>query len=424
MSRANAIRESWHPQTREDREAVLQELEQILSSPHFSNSKRYPALLRYVVEGTLAGKSDLLKERTLGVEVFDRPASYDTNTDTVVRYTAGEVRKRLALYYSELDRKPLIQISLPPGSYIPEFIHAQEEHDHAATNGDADISHVAATTELIPATSATDPSTHPAPLHEHIEAQTRTRWATWWLIAAAIAVIVLAISIWRYQKTQPVTALNDFWAPVLHDQKTVLLCTGGVVFSQNNFSGVVTAGKDIEYPFVSFQIATAISHLSGLIERNGATVQLQSSPSTPLNELRDRPVILLGGYNNQWTMRLIQAMPIHFTPEPDESIRDTQNPNARWVRDRTQPYSSADDYALVARFRDTTTTDGWVVVVAGLGRNGTEAASQIVTSPHYMQLFRDKLGSDFASKNVEALVKISVIDGKTGAPSLITIRAW
>src|ERR1700760_152745 len=132
MSRANAIRESWHPQTREDREAVLHELELILASPHFSNSKRYPALLRYIVEGTLAGKSDLLKERTLGVEVFDRPASYDTNSDTVVRYTAGEVRKRLSLYYHELDRKPLIQISLPAGSYIPEFLHGHDDHDHIA----------------------------------------------------------------------------------------------------------------------------------------------------------------------------------------------------------------------------------------------------------------------------------------------------
>ena len=111
------------------------------------------------------------------------------------------------------------------------------------------------------------------------------------------------------------------------------------------------------------------------------------------------------------------------TPEPDESIRDTQNPAAHWTRDRTQPYSSADDYALIARFRDTT-TDSWVLVVAGLGRNGTEAASQIVTSPHYLQQFRDRLGSDFGSRNVEAVVKISVIDGKTGAPSLITIRAW
>src|ERR1700691_2776015 len=101
MPSAHAIHETWHPQSKQDREAVLSELEAILASPHFCNSKRYPALLRFIVENSLAAKVELLKERTLGVEVFDRPHDYDTNTDTVVRYTAGEVRKRLLLYYSE-----------------------------------------------------------------------------------------------------------------------------------------------------------------------------------------------------------------------------------------------------------------------------------------------------------------------------------
>jgi hypothetical protein len=117
---------------KEDRDAVLRELKQVLASPQFSSSKRYPALLQYVVENTLEGKSDLLKERTLGVEVFDRPPTYDTNTDTVVRYTAGEVRKRLQLYYHEQGRNSQIRISLPAGSYVPEFLHGQEEPEESA----------------------------------------------------------------------------------------------------------------------------------------------------------------------------------------------------------------------------------------------------------------------------------------------------
>ena len=104
MNRANASRNAWHPQTKEERDAVLRELKKVVASPQFSSSKRYPALLQYVVEHALDGKSDLLKERTLGVEVFDRPPTYDTNTDTVVRFTAGEVRKRLMLYYHEQGR--------------------------------------------------------------------------------------------------------------------------------------------------------------------------------------------------------------------------------------------------------------------------------------------------------------------------------
>src|SRR5580658_143252 len=121
MSTLKAAWEPWHPQTSHDREEILVALQEVLASPHFCNSKRYPALLRYVVETSLAGHADLLKERTLGVEVFHRPPDYDTNADTVVRYTAGEVRKRLLLYYSEQNGASSIRISLPAGSYVPEF---------------------------------------------------------------------------------------------------------------------------------------------------------------------------------------------------------------------------------------------------------------------------------------------------------------
>src|SRR5271165_5249311 len=85
MNRASASPNAWHPQTKEEREAILRELKKVLASPQFSSSKRYPALLQYIVEKTLDGKSDHLKERTLGVEVFDRQPAYDTNADTVVR---------------------------------------------------------------------------------------------------------------------------------------------------------------------------------------------------------------------------------------------------------------------------------------------------------------------------------------------------
>ncbi len=61
---------------------------------------------------------------------------------------------------------------------------------------------------------------------------------------------------------------------------------------------------------------------------------------------------------------------------------------------------------------------------AGLGRNGTEAAADFVASPHYIQLLQDRLGSDFASQNVEVLLKVNVIDGKTGAPSILAVQTW
>lgn len=197
------------------------------------------------------------------------------------------------------------------------------------------------------------------------------------------------------------------------------------MFAQDHFSGVATAGKDIDYPFVSMQTASAIAQLSGLLARSGgATTQLQTAATTPLTELREHPVIFLGGYNNQWTMRLVQPLRFHFSAETvAESIVDQSQPGTRWERDASLPYSSADDYALVARFRNPT-TDSWVVALAGVGRNGTEAAAHFVTSPHYMQLLRDRVGSDLSNRNVEVVLKVNVVDGKTGAPSILAVHVW
>jgi hypothetical protein len=442
MNRAHATREAWHPQTQQDRDAILRELEAVLVSPHFCNSKRYPTLLQYIVENTLAGKLDLLKERTLGVEVFERPPTYDTNTDTVVRYTAGEVRKRLLLYYSEHHSSSGIRISLPAGSYVAEFLHGHEGHGEIPDDADlraaylhehesehfphpvteADESGLGASAGAADLAAQGSAGVHAA--GEHTAPATK---AVWWVTAMVVLLVAITAGfLWKYHAATSQTAVEAFWAPVIRDQHTVILCTGSSAFAPNNYSGVTTADRTIEYPFVSIQAASAISQISSTLEHSGAATQLVPSATTSLPDLREHSVILLGGYNNDWTLRLLQPLRFHFlpyTPSGGESIIDQTPPQAHWERDTSQPYSSADDYALVARFRDPI-IDGWVVVLAGEGRNGTEAAAQFVASPHYMELLKDRIGSGFANRNLEAVLKVSVIEGKTGAPSILAVYSW
>src|ERR1043165_3396767 len=102
-------------------ERVREELERILASHEFRSSKRSQDFLRYVVENTLRGHADMLKERTIGIEVFGRPTSYDPSDDATVRVKAGEVRKRLGLYYSTEGAQDPVRIELPSGTYVPEF---------------------------------------------------------------------------------------------------------------------------------------------------------------------------------------------------------------------------------------------------------------------------------------------------------------
>ena len=96
-------------------------MERILASPLFKKSRRFPNLLRFVVERSLHGHAEPLKERTLGIEVFGREPDYDTNLDPVVRTTAVEIRKRIAQYYHEAGHENEIRIDFPAGSYLPEF---------------------------------------------------------------------------------------------------------------------------------------------------------------------------------------------------------------------------------------------------------------------------------------------------------------
>ncbi len=439
MSRAHATREAWHPQTKQDSDAILRELDAVLASPHFCNSKRYPTLLQYIVENTLAGKLDSLKERTLGVEVFDRPPTYDTNTDTVVRYTAGEVRKRLLLYYSEHGSSTGIRISLPAGSYVAEFLHGHEGHEEVSGDLEfgAQYSH---DTEgyAHQGAEARDPGV-PTLALDTIDAgrltpsagpaAARSRTASNFLRLATLAIVIMAAFTsglwWRSHAVQAQSAVDAFWAPVMRDQRSVIICTGSSVFAPENYSGVQTAGKDIDYTFVSMQIASSIAQVSSVMEHFGAVTQLMSAPTTSLPDLREHSVTLLGGYNNQWTLRFVNPLRFHFVQGqgPDEIISDQTQPGTHWERDNSLPYSSADDYALVARFRDAT-TDGWVVALAGLGRNGTEAAAQFATSPHYLQLLKDRIGSDFANRNIEVVLKVNVIEGKTGAPSILAVHSW
>jgi len=101
--------------------SIRRALEAVISSEAFAGSKRCQDFLRLVVEHTLAGELDDLRERMIGVEMFGRPVDYDTSNDAVVRVRATEVRKRLAQYYREAAPAPAVRIELPPGSYVPEF---------------------------------------------------------------------------------------------------------------------------------------------------------------------------------------------------------------------------------------------------------------------------------------------------------------
>ena len=109
-------------------------LSEILNGAAFKGSRRSQELLTHVVECALAGQWERLKERSLGIEVFSRDASYDTSGDSIVRVTASDVRRRLFQHYSECDRTSAFRIEIPAGCYIPEFPGLEDSARDMAPN--------------------------------------------------------------------------------------------------------------------------------------------------------------------------------------------------------------------------------------------------------------------------------------------------
>src|SRR5262245_22583610 len=80
-------------------EMVRSHLEEVLSSQVFAGSERLRRFLRFLVESTLEGQRDQLKEYTVGVSVFERGPEYDPRIDPAVRVHAGKLRDRLREFY-------------------------------------------------------------------------------------------------------------------------------------------------------------------------------------------------------------------------------------------------------------------------------------------------------------------------------------
>jgi hypothetical protein len=392
-----------------DRAAILAQLERILANPLFKNSKRYPTLLRYVVERTLDGHPGELKERTLGIEVFGRDPDYDTNLDPVVRTTAAEIRKRLAQYYQEPYHENEPRIDLPLGSYAARF-------------------HSAAVERL------TVPVLSPVPV-------IRRRPNRSLRLAAFIAVPVLAaLAVWLKPWT-PHSALDKLWTPVLDSSSPVLLCVGqrpfvGVSTTEPQSSGLVQNASLTQttlfqlYYLGSQNVALpdvmTLGRLTGFLQAKGKAFHIRGESTTTFEDLRDGPVVLIGAFNNDWSMRLMGPRRFSFERDGDTFwIKDAQNPSDRsHAVNYAMPYLKlTEDFALVSRVLDPV-TERMVVLAGGLAGYGTAAAGEFLSNPAYMESITAAAPGNWARKNVEVLISTKVINGKSGPPKTVLAHFW
>ena len=400
---------AWVPESDAEREAIREQLGRILASALFRNSKRFPSLLNYTVDCALKGSVEPLKERTLGIEVFGRQPDYDTTQDPVVRMTAVEIRKRLAQYYQTPGHENEIRIDFPPGSYVPEF-HPPVQIP-------------------VPVQKAITVETAPAALHRPLPAY---RWRIAALISAAA--VVIAVAWWgRYGRE---TALDRFWNPVLDSRSTVLLCipNPSTIPEPNPNAPIdiasvpapTTVGELLEQDSMRFSDALVLSKLTAFLESRGTHYRIRRTGATAFEDLRDGPVVLIGGFNNAWTLRLGDQLRSSFAREDNRSyIRDRQTPSNRaWGNGRANtPLASVpENYGIISRVLDPA-TGRFVVTVAGL-LYGTRAAGECLTDPGCMADANKLATGDWKHKNIQVVISTKLIAHDSGPPHVLAAYAW
>lgn len=385
------------------------QVQRVLSSPLFRSSQRCQALFRYITEHTLAGEAQTLKERTLGVDVFGRSPDYDTNADPVVRGTAGEIRKKLAQYYQDPLHDEELRIELRPGSYVPTFR---------------------------PGSKAVAPK-KPFP------------WRGV-LILGTAAAILMAPVVYVFA-TGRQSDLEHFWGPMLDAPAGVLFCLGqSRVYSfrsdsrQKQVESMIenAPSRDLESSreqisisqlipvwdrYIALGDANCLLDLASVFERRGKPYRIRNESGTTFSDLREQPSILIGAFDNDWTMRLVGKMRFTFYKDFQglEIVRDRDHPEKTdWKLLNSWPrWDISADYAIVSRVFNRN-TDHMVVVAAGITHFGTAGAGEFLSHSQYFSEVTRRLPRDWPTKNLQIVLRVPVVQGASGRPEVLATEVW
>jgi hypothetical protein len=399
--------------------AVMAHLEAILDSPAFHASHRSCQFLRYVVELSLAGHPDLLKERLVGEHVFGRSADYDTGQDSIVRVKANEVRRRLAQYY-DLHPEAPIRIELPAGSYTAQF--------HASNRA------------LAPPAADTAAPGGPA----------ARRWRgrrTWAAAAFVVAVAAASLALWAMRQNSP---FRTFWAPFIDSQHDLVLCVPAPetyrIYGEKGKSLLLEAlrPRSPEHPvptmdteqlrsvqivpetglFLGLGDARSLALLYAFVSARGKAPQIRVGDETTFTELRAGPSILIGGFTNRWTLDLLQDARFEFESEnADYGIRDRSNGNFICQKPRPWEPKGNQDCAVVTRFARSKT--GYpLLIAAGLDHFGTFEVGEFLTRPDLLEAALANAPAGWRDKNLQIVFRTEVVKDNVGPPKVLAAYVW
>lgn len=443
-------------------ERVIEELGRVLRSRHFRSCKQGKRFLQYIVEQTLQGNAGLLKERLLGAALFDRAPDYATGEDSVVRVQANDVRRRLKAYYAESTDEVPIVIELPVGSYVPLFRSAEGERN----NVDISAFHAHTSHDIVAPgplkVALSEPIERgdeiPSPVPPAIRG--RRLWSFVGLMALIVVCCLAFVAAYRWRKPgvapgSPEKLSDAFWEPLVSSPSPVVIFLGQTAVyrpSDNLFHRYARSHpgefatdnerltralplaptdslrwKDLylagNYGFTIGSVRSAID-VAGYLARHSKTYDVRLGTESSFADLRNFPAVLVGAFNNRWTLELTSGLHFSFTENAGQLAIHEEGPvNRSWACQVTASGNVLRDYGVITR-QAVWKTGQSVISVAGIGDGGTEAATEMVTKPDEIAEVLSRLPTGWEKKNLQILVSTDITDGEAGRPRVIAYYLW
>jgi hypothetical protein len=411
-------------------EKVRAQLDLLVRDDVFRSSKRSVAFLKYVVEKTLHGDADQIKERLIGIEVFGRDPSYDTSVDHIVRTAATELRKRLASYYVDEKHRSEPRIALIPGSYVPRFSLPPQ------TAVESDVLDADMPVEL--GGASIEPSPDPLPGEQSLPRPSLLRAAWPWAAAAGVIALCLLSFLGPLRAPSP---QDQFWKPVVETPGPILVAVGDhpngpptLPYSPNGENSATPVPSSDASQTVPFADSVTLAYVTGALESRNKVVLIRRDKASSFADLRAGATVLIGAFNNEWSLRLTRQLRYSLALDADRHliyIRDATHPDSRnWSWATNQPREpvtglnspKVQDYALISRIRDAG-TGHVVVVIGGLYTYGTQAAGEFLTNPDLMGKVASQTKINGSSQNLQIVLGTYVTDGTPGPPRVLAVSS-
>jgi hypothetical protein len=440
--------------------ALRAHVQEIVEGEAFRGSGRCGRFLTYIVNQSIAGHFESLKERVIGLELFERPPAYDTGEDAIVRVTASDVRKRLLQHYGKYGAASEFRISLPLGSYIPEIAYEDKSKAiQAVTAKSPDDLHAGVPGAV---TSYPGPSVDGGPSAGHVVAgpavtdsetvlsnrQARSRWIIFAAVLALLNVGVWGLVLRRSSRIETASgsapSLVLPWTALLSSAHPLHLITSdpdiaaiqrltqsrisvSEYANQHYLPEDTALSADVKKFCLTLlrgdkaaaqdtQIAVNVAELA---TNSSKKIDVQVARSLQFSNLKtDDNFIFLGSpYSDPWFSVFNDLLDFRIYVDPDskeEAIRNVhprQNEQSLYVP-TARGGATGQSFAIVALVGNPD-EDGQVLLLAGLNGEGTQAAGKIVTDLPRLSTALQNCGISPTGplKHFEMLLRVNTMAG-------------